>query len=66
MIQMTTISGVGLLLNLNIALLQDELLAHDAFPDVLHVLDDGLEVRRGVVRACDENVVSDAGCGRSV
>lgn len=36
-------------LRLDVALLEHEVLADHAFPNVLHILDDGLEVRRRVV-----------------
>ena len=47
----------GLRLNLDVALLEHQVRADDALPHVLHVLDDGLEVRGRVVRAGDEDVV---------
>ena len=48
-------------LRLDIALLEYEVLADHALPNILHVLDDGLEVRRRVVGASDEDVVGLAG-----
>lgn len=38
-----------LCLEVNLAFLQHEVLAHDALPDILDVFHDGLEVRRRVV-----------------
>ena len=51
-------------LNIDLTLPQDEVLAHHPLPDVLDVIDNGLEVRSRVVRAGDEDVVALArGCG---
>ncbi len=44
-------------LNVDVALLKHEILAVHSLPDVLHVVDDSLEVRSRVVRAGDEDVV---------
>ena len=45
-------------LNLDVALLENEVLAaEDPLPDVVHVVNDSLEVRGRVVRACDEDVI---------
>lgn len=47
-----------LLLNiLEFSFLQNERCAHDPLPDILDVLDDGLEMRGGVVRSGDEDIV---------
>lgn len=54
----------NLLLNFDFSFLQDERTTHDPFPDILHIVDDGLEMRGGVVGASDEYVVVEAGrCG---
>lgn len=37
-------SEFGLLLNFHFAFLQDQVLANDPLPDILNVLDNGLEV----------------------
>ena len=45
-------------LNLDVALLENEVLAaEDPLPDVVHVVNDSLEVGGRVVRACDEDVI---------
>ena len=55
------------LLNLHVfALLEHERRAHDALPDVLDVLNDGLEVRGRVVRLGDEDVVRFASGRRGI
>ena len=48
-------------LNLSLALLEHERRTHDAFPDVLDIVDDRLKVRCRVVRLCDVDVVGLAG-----
>lgn len=50
-----------LTLDLDFTLLQNEIGASNALPDVLNVLDDGLEVGSSVVGASDEYVVLLAG-----
>ena len=50
-----------LTLDLNLTLLQNEIGAGDALPNVLDVFDDGLEVGSSVVGASDEDVVLLAG-----
>ena len=55
-----------LCLEVNLALLQHEVLAHDPLPDILDIFHDGLEVRRRVVRTSDEDVIFGAWCCRRV
>lgn len=49
--------GKPLCLDVDIALLEDEVRANHALPDVLNVVGDGLEVRCGVVGTSDIDVV---------
>ena len=53
-------------LDLDLALLEDQVLAHHPLPDVLDIVDDGLEVRGRVVGACDVDIVSLTRGGGSV
>ena len=54
-------------LNLDVALLENEVLAaEDPLPDVVHVVNDSLEVRCSIVGASDEDVVVLAVCCGSV
>ena len=53
-------------LDLDLPLLEHEVLADHPLPDVLHVLDNSLEVRGRVVRTSDEDVVVLAVCCGSV
>ena len=53
-------------LDLDFALLEDQVLAHHPLPDVLDILDDSLEVRGRIVRPGDEDVVALTGGGRGV
>lgn len=50
----------NLLLNFDFSFLQDERTTHDPFPDILNIVDDGLEMRGGVIGASDEDVVIEA------
>jgi hypothetical protein len=54
----------SLFLYFDFTFLEDEILAHDAFPDILYIFDDSLEVRLGVIRASNKNVIrTTIGCG---
>ena len=53
-------------LNLCFALLQDQRLPHDPLPNIKHIIDDRLEMARGVVRLCNVDVVGLAGRGGRV
>ena len=53
-------------LDLDLALLEHEVLADHPLPDVLHVLDNSLEVRGRVVRTSDEDVVGFAAGRRGI
>ena len=53
-------------LDVDLTLLEHEVLAVHPLPDVLHILDDSLEVRGRVVRPGDEDVVALTGGGRGV
>ena len=53
-------------LDVDLTLLEHEVLADHPLPDVLHVLDNSLEVRGRVVRTSDEDVVVLAVCCGSV
>jgi hypothetical protein len=57
---------VPLRLNFYFTFLEHQILAHNSLPDVLDFLNDGLEVRGGIVRAGDEDVVSLTGSDRRV
>lgn len=48
----------GLLLNFDIPLLKYQIRTHNAFPDVLNVLDHGFKMRSRIVGAGDENVIA--------
>jgi len=54
------------LLDFNFSLLQDQIRTNDTLPDILDILDDSFEVRSGIVRAGDEDVVLLAGAGGRV
>ena len=56
--------GMRLGLNLDLALLENEVLADHPPPYILHIVDNGLEVRCSIVRARDEDAVGVAGGGR--
>lgn len=58
--------GVHLTLDLDFTLLENQVGASDALPDILDVLDNSLEVGGGIVRASDEDVVLLAVAGRGV
>ena len=53
-------------LDLDLPLLEHEVLAHHPLPDILYVVNDGLEVRSRVVRAGDEDVVRFASGRRGI
>lgn len=52
---------VSLLLDFHFTFLQDQVLSNDPLPDILDVLNNGLLVGGGIIRAGDENVVVFAG-----
>ncbi len=45
------------LLNIDLALLQNQIFTDDPLPDVVHIVDDSLKVARRIVRTSDEDVV---------
>lgn len=46
-----------LLLNLDFTLFKHQRFAYDTLPHTLNFLHDGLEMRRRIVRACDEDII---------
>ena len=50
-------TGEGLLLDFNVTLFQNQILANDPLPNILDVLDNSLEVTCRIVRAGNEDVV---------
>lgn len=60
-----TTCSAGLFLNIfNVSLLENEVLVHDASPNILHILYNSLKVGCSIVRASDKDVISTAvGCG---
>ena len=53
-------------LDVDLTLLEHEVLADHPLPDVLHILDNSLEVRGRVVRTSDEDVVGLAAGRRGI
>lgn len=47
----------NLLLDLDFTLLEDQVLSSDALEDVVHIVDDSLEVGGGIIGASDEDAV---------
>lgn len=47
----------GLLLNLDLAFLEDEIFANDTSPDIVYILDDRFKVGCSIVGAGNENVI---------
>jgi hypothetical protein len=46
-----------LLLNFNFALLEDQVFPHNSLPHILDVFNNSLEMRGGIVRTSDEDVI---------
>lgn len=53
--------GDLLSIDLNVTLLENEVLADHPLPDVLHIINDSLKVRRRIIGAGDEDAVGLAG-----
>jgi hypothetical protein len=45
------------LLDIDFALLQNQIFTDDSLPDIVYIVDDSLKVTRRIVRTSDENVV---------